>query len=265
MSISAALLSIWGGIASPTGQAIIGLANLGGTTYTAVKASQNSNKLSSLQSSVYGIARDLKEVKTQTSDLFTISDMEGLISGVAPSPAPTTTAPTPTTTTTPTQTPPPAGAAEPAQDNMPAWAQQLIQQQMQQAEIIKGLMQNATPNVPANTTVNVNPTPTAPAAPTAPPATAPASVPTAPPIVSTIPDAAPAPAPVDPALMAFLQQQANSINELASAVTALKTSIGEIEAVIDDADSIPTTAPVVTVTPPTTTTTTTTPPTGGRG
>lgn len=230
MSISAALLSIWGGIASPTGQAIIGLANLGGTTYTAVKASQNSNKLSSLQSTCYGIATELKEVKSNTSDLFTISDMEDLISGsTAPLPASA-----PASTPTQTQTPAPT---EPAQDNMPpAWAQQLMQQQLQQAEVIKTLMQQNTASaVPANTTVNVNPT--APAAPTV------SSVPEASPAPAPAIDAAPAPASVDPTLMAFLQQQAEAMNKLASAVTALETSIGALEAATDDAHPTTTTPP----------------------
>lgn len=261
MSIPAFFATLWGAVASPSGQAVIGMLNLGGTAYTAVKATQNSNKLSSLQSTCYGIATELKEVKSNTSDLFTISDMEDLISSsTAPLPA-SAPASTPTQTQTQTQTPAPTtptAPAEPAQDNMPpAWAQQLMQQQLQQAEVIKTLMQqNAAPNVPANTTVNVNPT--APAAPAV------SAVPTAPPALDTAPPT-PAPAAVDPAIMAFLQQQAEAMNKLASAVTALETSITEIEAVIDDADSIPTTAPVVTVTPPTTTTTTTTPPTPPAG
>ena len=246
MSILTALTTFWGGVCSPAGQTIIGLANLGGTTYTAVKASQNSNKLSSLQSTCYGIAKDLKEVKTETTGLFKISDVEDLISGIgavegaaAPTTTATTTAPTATTTTTPTQaatvpsTAPTAPAVTVQDNNVPAWAQQLMQQQMEQAAVIKNLMQQNGGGVPA------------------------------------IPDTTPAPAPVDPALMAFLQQQAEAMNKLASAVTALETSITEIEAVIDDADPTPT-APVVT-TPPTTTTTTTvpvtppTPPVGGRG
>jgi hypothetical protein len=266
MSILAGLSTFWGAVCSPSAQAVIGLANLGGTTYTAVKASQNSNKLSSLQSSVYGIARDLKEVKAQTTDLLTVDDMDDLLSGgIMPTTTTTTTTTTPLptsapTATAPTQTPAPVVTA---QDNMPAWAQQLIQQQLQQSEVIKGLMQqqNTASTIPANTTVNVNPTPTAPAAPTVPSATA-----TATDSVPTIPDTTPTPAPVDPALMAFLQQQAEAMNKLANAVTALEVSIGEIEAVIDDAPaSVPTATtppvpPVVITTP-----TTPTPPTGGRG
>lgn len=250
MSIPAFFATLWGAVASPSGQAVIGMLNLGGTTYTAVKATQNSNKLSSLQSTCYGIATELKEVKSNTSDLFTISDMEDLISGsTAPLPA-SAPASTPTQTQTPAPTAPTA-PAEPAQDNMPpAWAQQLMQQQLQQAEVIKTLMQQNTASaVPANTTVNVNPT--APAAPTVSSvpiatavATVPGSVPEASPAPAPAIDAAPAPASVDPTLMAFLQQQAEAMNKLASAVTALETSIGASVAAS-----------------PTTTTTTTTPPT----
>lgn len=262
MSISAALLSLWGGICSPTGQAVIGLANLGGTTYTAVKTTQNSNKLSSLQSSVYGIARDLKEVKTQTTDLLTVDDMDDLLSGGMPSGSgiPTTTTTTTTTAplpasapTAPTQTPAPTAPTAPTQDNNvpPAWAQQLMQQQLQQAEVIKTLMQQNTASaVPANTTVNVNPT--APAAPTVSSvpiatavATVPGSVPEASPAPAPAIDAAPAPASVDPTLMAFLQQQAEAMNKLASAVTALETSIGALEAATDDAPPVPPVAPPV--------------------
>ena len=252
MSIPAFLTTLWGAVCSPSGQAAIGMLNLGCTGYTAVKATQNSNKLSSLQSTCYGIATELKDIKTNTSDLFTISDMEALVSGATP-PAPTTTTPTATTTTAPAQTPTPAEPAVTAHDNVPpAWAQQLMQQQMEQAAVIKNLMQQNGGSVPA-TTVNVNPTPTVPAVPTAPPATATDSVPT--------PDApASVPTPVDPTIMAFLQQQADAMNKLANAVTALETSITEIESVLDDTDSSIPTAPVVT-TPPTTTTTTTTPPT----
>jgi hypothetical protein len=49
---------------------------------------------------------------------------------------------------------------------------------------------------------------------------------------------------VDPALMAFLQQQAEAMNKLANAVTALETSITEIEAVIDNASDSEPTPPV---------------------
>lgn len=254
MSIPAFFATLWGAVASPSGQAVIGMLNLGGTTYTAVKATQNSNKLSSIQSSVYGIATDLREVKAQTSDLFTVDDMTELISST-PTLSPTTNATTAPLSTapasTPTQTPAPT---EPAQDNMPpAWAQQLMQQQLQQAEVIKTLMQQNTASaVPANTTVNVNPT--APAAPTVssvPVATAVATVPGSVPEASPAPapalDTTPAPASVDPTLMAFLQQQAEAMNKLASAVTALETSIG--------ASSV--------AASPTTTTTPPTPPVGG--
>lgn len=251
MSIPAFLTAIWGGICSPTGQGVIGLLNLGGTTYTAVKTTQNSNKLSSLQSTCYGIATELKEVKSNTSDLFTISDMEDLISGsTAPLPA---SAPASTPTQTQTQTPAPTtptAPAEPAQDNMPpAWAQQLMQQQLQQAEVIKTLMQQNTASaVPANTTVNVNPTtPAAPTVSSVPIATAVATVPGSVPEASPAPapalDTTPAPATVDPAIMAFLQQQAEAMNKLANAVTALETSIGALEAATDDAHPTTTTPP----------------------
>lgn len=268
MSIPAFFATLWGAVASPSGQAVIGMLNLGGTAYTAVKATQNSNKLSSLQSTCYGIATELKEVKSNTSDLFTISDMEDLISSsTAPLPA-SAPASTPTQTQTQTQTPAPTtptAPAEPAQDNMPpAWAQQLMQQQLQQAEVIKTLMQQNTASaVPANTTVNVNPTtPAVPTVSSVPIATAVATVPGSVPEASPAPapalDTTPAPATVDPAIMAFLQQQAEAMNKLANAVTALETSIEALEAATDDTPVV-----VVPPTPPTTTTTPPTPPVGG--
>lgn len=117
------------------------------------------------------IIEGIETLQVSTSHTVTYSQMEKLLSEPVPAPTATTT---PATTT-------PAPVATPAQDNNvpPAWAQQIIQQQNQQAEIIKNLMQPASP---ANTTVNVGaaPAPVATPAPTTPATTTPAATTPAP-------------------------------------------------------------------------------------
>lgn len=134
MSIPAFITTALSAICSPAGQTVIGFANFGVTTYTAVKATQNSSRLKEVQATCYEIATSAKEIKAQTSDLFKIGDMNDLLTGL-----------------------------------------------------------NTPPVVPAQ-----------------------------PPVV---PAQVPAPAPVDPALMAFLQQQAEAMKTISDAVAELKTSL----------------------------------------
>lgn len=130
------------------------------------------NRIESSQDKIIEGIENIQESMTYT---VTYSQMEKLLSEPVP---------------TPTQTPaaPATSIPTPTQDNNvpPAWAQQLMQQQMQQAEVIKNLMQqqNTATAAPSNTTVNVNPTAT-PAATTTPASTAPA------------PTSTPAPQPAD--------------------------------------------------------------------
>lgn len=236
MSIPAFFATLWGAVASPSGQAVIGMLNLGGTAYTAVKATQNANKLSSLQSTCYGIAKDVREVKTQTSDLFTVSDIEEYLAADGATPTTTTTSVTAAGAAVPVA---PLPAAPPTAPSVPAPA-------------------------PTPVVASVAPTvPVAPApAPTAAPATTTIIAPLATPAPMPVAPAAPAPTStaLSPELMAYLENQAKMMSQLASAVTALETTIGALETAIDDAPTAPVpptpTPPVVPPTPPT-------PPVGG--
>jgi hypothetical protein len=131
--------------------------------------------LSRIESTQDKIIEGIESLQVSTSHTVTYSQMEKLLSEPVPAPeqTPAATAPAPATTPAPAQ-----------DNNPPAWAQQLMHQQMQQAEVIKNLMQqqNTAPanTAPSNTTVNVNPatTPTPTTAPAAPAATTtPASTP----------------------------------------------------------------------------------------
>lgn len=140
--------------------------------------------LNRIESSQDKIIEGIESLQVSTSHTVTYSQMEQLLS--EPVPTPTQTVQQPTSNQAPAPAPAPTA---PVQDNNPpAWAQQLMQQQVQQAEVIKTLMQqqnNASTPAP-NTTVNVNPTAAAPAT-TTPVATAPAA--------TTTPASTPAPQP----------------------------------------------------------------------
>lgn len=136
--------------------------------------------LSRIESTQDKIIEGIESLQVSTSHTVTYSQMEKLLSEPVPAPTQTVQQPASNQAPTPAQTPAP-------DNNPPAWAQQLMQQQVQQAEVIKTLMQQqntASTPVPANTTVNVNPTAAAPAT-TTPASTAPA------------PTTTPAPQPVD--------------------------------------------------------------------
>lgn len=140
--------------------------------------SEMKGSLNRIESTQDKIIEGIETLQVSTSHTVTYSQMEKLLSEPVPtSSTQTVQQPVSNQAPAPAQTPAATTTPAPAQDNNPpAWAQQLMQQQMQQAEVIKTLMQQqntASTPVPTNTTVNVNPTAAAPAT-TTPAATAPA-------------------------------------------------------------------------------------------
>lgn len=131
--------------------------------------------LSRIENKQDKIVEGIESLQESTSYTVTYSQMKKLLSEPVPAPTVPTTPATPAPATL-VATPAPAPVPD---NNPPAWAQQIIKQQEQQAEIIKNLMQPASP---ANTTVNVGaaPAPVATPAPTTPATTTPAATTPAP-------------------------------------------------------------------------------------
>lgn len=105
--------------------------------------------LSRIESTQDKIIEGIESLQVRISHTVTYSQMEKLLSEPVPAPTQTVQQPASNQAPTPAQTP------APAQDNNPpAWAQQLMQQQVQQAEVIKTLMQqqNTASTAPAPTT-----------------------------------------------------------------------------------------------------------------
>lgn len=178
MGIATAFTTLVGALSSPTAIAGATLLTGANTVMNAVELKNDSDikaGINNANSKLVKVQDSLDELQGICANTCTMDDIESMFA--AP------TAPTSTPSPAPTQTP-----AAPAQthDNNnvpPIWAQQIMQQQVQQAEVIKTLMQqqNTANTAPSNTTVNVNPT----ATPT--PTTAPAA--------TTTPASTPAPQP----------------------------------------------------------------------
>ena len=126
--------------------------------------SEMKGSLNRIESTQDKIIEGIETLQVSTSHTVTYSQMEKLLSEPVPtSSTQTVQQPVSNQAPAPAQTPVATTTPAPAQDNNPpAWAQQLMQQQ-----------NTASTPVPTNTTVNVNPTAAAPAT-TTPAATAPA-------------------------------------------------------------------------------------------
>ena len=181
MGIATAFTTLVGALSSPTAIAGTTLLTGANTVMNAVELKNDSDikaGINNANSKLVKVQDSLDELQGICANTCTMDDIESMFAAPA-APASTPTAPA--------STPAPAVPAAPAQshDNNvpPVWAQQIMQQQVQQAEVIKALMQqqNTANTAPSNTTVNVNPattpttTPVAPAAPAA--TTTPASTP----------------------------------------------------------------------------------------
>ena len=180
MGIATAFTTLVGVLSSPTAIAGTTLLTGANTVMNAVELKNDSDikaGINNANSKLVKVQDSLDELQGICANTCTMDDIESMFAAPA-APASTPTAPASTQT--------PAAPTAPAQshDNNvpPVWAQQIMQQQMQQAEVIKNLMQqqNTANAAPSNTTVNVNPatTPTPTTAPAAPAATTtPASTP----------------------------------------------------------------------------------------
>ena len=179
MGIATVFTTVIGALSSPTAIATSTLLTGANTVMGGIGLKNDADikaGITNANSKLEKVQDSLDEIQGICASTCTVDDIESMFTSAPTAPTSTPAAPTPTTSTpAPTQT----------QDNNvpPAWAQQLMQQQVQQAEVIKTLMQqqNTAATTPTNTTVNVNPTttpaPTAPAATTT-PASTPAPQPT---------------------------------------------------------------------------------------
>jgi hypothetical protein len=175
MGIAAAFTTVIGALSSPTAIAGATLLTGANTVMNAVELKNDSDikaGINNANSKLVKVQDSLDELQGICANTCTMDDIESMFAAPA--------APTPTTTSTPSPAPTQTPAAPAPDNDMPAWAQQIMQQMylMQQ--------QNAAPanTAPSNTTVNVNPT----ATPT--PTTAPAA-----PAATTTPASTPAPQP----------------------------------------------------------------------
>lgn len=174
MGIATAFTTLVGALSSPTAIAGATLLTGANTVMNAVELKNDSDikaGINNANSKLVKVQDSLDELQGICANTCTMDDIESMFAAPA--------APTPITTSTPSPAPTQTPAAPAPDNDMPAWAQQIMQQMylMQQ--------QNAAPanTVPSNTTVNVNPTttptptttPVAPAAPAA--TTTPASTP----------------------------------------------------------------------------------------
>ena len=175
MGIATAFTTLVGVLSSPTAIAGTTLLTGANTVMNAVELKNDSDikaGINNANSKLAKVQDSLDELQGICANTCTMDDLESMFTTTPTAPAPAQT---------------PAAPAQTHDNNNvpPIWAQQIMQQQVQQAEDIKALMQqqNTANAAPSNTTVNVNPTttptptttPVAPAAPAA--TTTPASTP----------------------------------------------------------------------------------------